>query len=152
MNKKIITSLFLFISLVIIDQIIKYGFVFLHWRYDGSVISLILTYNYGVAFSMFSFLEGNLKYIQIAILTAGLLYLYFNKEILSYYYIPIVMIFAGGISNIIDRFVHGGVVDYVFWHYKFEFAVFNLADVIIDLAVVGIIYLHYKESKAQKQK
>ncbi len=152
MKNKITLSLLVFISLVIIDQVIKYGFVFLHWRYDGSVISLILTYNYGVAFSMFSFLEGNLKYIQIALLVGVIIYLYNNRDIWSYYYMPITMIFAGGISNIIDRFIHGGVVDYVFWHYKFEFAVFNLADVIIDLAVVGIIYLHYKESKTQKQK
>ena len=40
---------------------------------------------------------------------------------------------------VIDRFIHGGVVDYVFWHKWFEFAVFNFADVMIDFAVVILI-------------
>jgi len=150
MKNKIAQFLLLFIVAIIIDQYIKYGFVFLNWGYDGPVISLVLAYNYGVAFSMFSFLEGNLKYIQIALLIGAVIYLYFNKDILRTYYIPIALIFAGGISNIIDRFIHGGVVDYIFWHYKFEFAIFNLADVIIDLGVVLILYLSYKESKQNK--
>ena len=150
MKNKIVQFLLLFITAIIIDQYIKYGFVFLNWGYDGPVISLVLAYNYGVAFSMFSFLEGNLKYIQIVLLLGAMIYLYFNKEILRTYYIPIALIFAGGISNIIDRFIHGGVVDYIFWHYKFEFAIFNLADVIIDLGVVLILYLSYKESKQNK--
>lgn len=150
MSKKAIFIL-LFLVCIIMDQYIKYGFVFLNWNYDGPVISLVLAYNYGVAFSMFSFLEGNLKYIQIVMLLAASIYLYVNKNILEHYYIPIAFIFAGGISNIIDRFIHGGVVDYVYWHYKFEFAIFNLADVLIDIGVVLILYLHYKESKAVKK-
>lgn len=150
MKSRVAQFLLLFIVAVIVDQYIKYGFVFLNWGYDGPVISLVLAYNYGVAFSLFSFLEGNLKYIQIALLAGAVIYLYFNKDILRTYYIPIALIFAGGISNIIDRFIHGGVVDYIFWHYKFEFAIFNLADVIIDLGVVLILYLSYKESKQNK--
>ena len=150
MSKKAIFIL-LFVVSVLIDQYIKYGFVFLNWGYDGSVISLVLAYNYGVAFSMLSFLDGNLKYLQLVMLLGASIYLYLNKKILEYYYIPVALIFAGGISNIIDRFVHGGVVDYVYWHYKFEFAIFNLADVLIDIGVVLILYLHYKESKAVKK-
>ena len=150
MKNKILIFSSLFVIAIIIDQYIKYGFVFLNWGYEGPVISLVLAYNYGVAFSMFSFLEGNLKFIQIALLFGGVIYLYLNKEIFEQYYISIALIFAGGISNIIDRFVHGGVVDYVFWHYKFEFAIFNLADVLIDLGVVLILYLHYKEYKHNK--
>lgn len=150
MNNKTVQFLSIFIVCVIVDQVIKYGFVFLDWGYDGPVISLVLAYNYGVAFSMFSFLEGNLKYIQIALIIGATIYLYFNKDILRQYSLAIALIFAGGISNIIDRFVHGGVVDYIFWHYKFEFAIFNFADIIIDLGVVIILYLSYKESKKEK--
>jgi len=38
-----------------------------------------------------------------------------------------------------DRFVHGGVVDYVAWHCGFDFAVFNYADVMIDIAIAWIL-------------
>jgi signal peptidase II len=60
-------------------------------------------------------------------------------------------LYAGGISNIIDRFIHGGVVDYVYWHCGFDFAIFNLADVLIDIAVVLIIWQQIKEAKKKKK-
>ena len=146
MLKKLFISLSLFIGLFLIDQYIKFLFVDGYER-QGECISLILVYNYGVAFSMFSFLEGNLKYIQIGIMFIGILYLVLNKNIFNVYYIPSALILAGGVSNIYDRFIHGGVVDYIYWHCGFDFAVFNLADVIIDLGVVLILIINYKESK-----
>jgi signal peptidase II len=79
---------------------------------------------------------------------AGIIYLYLNKEIFKLYYIPSAFLLAGGISNIVDRFVHGGVVDYVYWHCGFDFAIFNLADVLIDIAVALILYINYKVTKA----
>ena len=59
---------------------------------------------------------------------------------------------AGGLSIILDRFTYGAVVDYFYWHYGFEFAIFNLADVIINLAVVLIIYKQIKQSREEKKK
>lgn len=146
MLKKLFITISLFIVLFIIDQYIKFLFVD-GYEQKGECISLILVYNYGVAFSMFSFLEGNLKYIQIAIMLSGILYLLFNKEVFATYYLPTALILAGGISNIYDRFIHGGVVDYIYWHCGFDFAVFNFADVIIDIGVVLILFLNFKESK-----
>ena len=61
------------------------------------------------------------------------------------------MLLAGGVSNILDRFVHGGVVDYVYWHCWFDFAIFNLADVLIDIGVVLILYINYKTSKEEEK-
>lgn len=141
---------FIFIFLLLLDQYIKYGFVYFNWAYDGPVISLTLAYNYGVAFSMLSFLQEYLKYIQLLVITSGLIYLYFNKDIFLKYSFAITVLLAGGMSNILDRFTYGAVVDYVYWHYKFDFAIFNLADVLIDLAIVLIIYKQYKENKANK--
>ncbi|WP_416863199.1 signal peptidase II, partial [Helicobacter ganmani] len=48
---------------------------------------------------------------------------------------------------IIDRFVYEGVVDYVYWHYWFDFAIFNLADVLIDISVVLMIYQMLQEKR-----
>jgi len=150
MLKKLLIALLLFVSLFIIDQYIKFLFVD-GYEHRGECISFILVYNYGVAFSMFAFLEGNLKYIQIAIMSAGILYLMFNKEIFKLYYFPSALILAGGVSNIYDRFIHGGVVDYVYWHCGFDFAVFNLADVLIDIGVVLILIINYKDSKNKEK-
>ena len=56
--------------------------------------------------------------------------------------------FLIALSNIIDRFVYEGVVDYVYWHYWFDFAIFNLADVLIDCSVVIIILQMLKGEKS----
>ncbi len=131
-----------------LDQWVKSLFVNgLSFRSD--YVDFILIYNHGVAFSMFSFVGEYLKYIQLCLLIAGGVYLYLNKEILDEYFVAIALLFSGGMSNIYDRFtsINGGVVDYIFYHWGFDFAVFNLADVFIDLAIVIILFLQYKDYK-----
>jgi signal peptidase II len=152
MNKKLKISVLIFITLFIIDQIIKYGFVFLNFGFESDCISLVLAYNYGVAFSMFEFLKEYLKYIQLGLVFSIFVYLFLNKEVFEKYYIPISILLSGGLSNILDRFTYGAVVDYVYWHCGFDFAIFNFADVIIDFAVVLILYMQYKEYKEDKKR
>src|SRR5574344_969931 len=151
MNKKLKISIIIFFIIFVVDQVVKYGFANLGWDLDGPIMSLKLAYNYGVAFSMFSFLAENLKYIQVFIVILGTIYLFKNKEVFYKYYIPIALLYAGGLSNILDRFTYGAVVDYFYWHYMFEFAIFNFADVMIDLAVVIIIYMQIVESRKEKK-
>jgi signal peptidase II len=151
MIRKLKIAITIFIIVFIIDQVVKYGFANLGWDADGPYMSLKLAYNYGVAFSMFSFLEHNLKFIQLGIVLIATIYLYKNKNVFEEYYFPIALLYAGGLSNILDRFTYGGVVDYFYWHYGFEFAIFNFADVMIDLAVVIIIYKQIKEAREEKK-
>lgn len=151
MKKKLNISIIIFAILFVIDQAVKYGFAHFDWNVDGPYMSLQLAYNYGVAFSMFSFLAEYLKYIQLTIVLAATIYLLKNKDVFRDYYIPISLLYAGGLSNILDRFTYGGVVDYFYWHYGFEFAIFNLADVIIDTAVVIIIYMQIQQARREKR-
>jgi signal peptidase II len=151
MKKKLVIALYLFIVIFILDQVVKYGFANLSWDVDGPYMSLKLAYNYGVAFSMFSFLEHNLKYIQLLIILVATVYLFKNKDVFEEYYLSIALLYAGGISNILDRFTYGGVVDYFYWHYGFEFAIFNIADVIINLAVALIIFKQIKQIREEKK-
>ena len=149
MAKTFVVFVLAFIGIFIIDQNIKA--IFLDgYKWYGDYFSLILTYNKGVAFSMFSFLEGNLKYVQIVLLSGVALYLAFNKELFQKYALPMGMILGAGSSNIYDRFIHGGVVDYVYWHKWFDFAVFNFADVIINISVGIIFILSFKNPKKIK--
>lgn len=152
MKKELKIAATIFVVVFIIDQVVKYGFANLGWDVDGPYMSLKLAYNYGVAFSMFSFLEHYLKYIQLVIVLIATIYLFLNKDVFKEYYLPISLLFAGGLSNILDRFTYGGVVDYFYWHYGFEFAIFNFADVMIDLGVVIIIYKQIKQSREEKKK
>ncbi|MDD5373017.1 MAG: signal peptidase II [Sulfurimonas sp.] len=139
---RLLTILFFTIAAIfIIDQYIKALFVD-GLRYYTDCIDLILVYNKGVAFSMFAFLDESLKYIQSVLIFGILLYIIYLREVC--YAFPAGLMLGGAFSNIYDRFVHGGVVDMVYWHCGFDFAVFNFADVMIDIAVAWILLLNFK--------
>jgi signal peptidase II len=139
------------LGVFIIDQNIK--MLFLNgFNWYGNYFSLILTFNKGVAFSMFAFLEDNLKYIQLVLILGICSYLFFHKQLLKIYALPIGIILGAGCSNLYDRFVYGGVVDYFFLHKLFEFAVFNFADVMINIGVVLILFFSfYRKEKGAKE-
>ena len=125
----------------IIDQNIKTLFVD-GFRYYTECIDLILVYNKGVAFSMLTFLDEWLKYIQLVLVSGILIYVIMLKKVCFAF--PAGLMLGGAFSNIYDRFIHGGVVDMVYWHCGFDFAVFNFADVMIDVAVVWLLILNFK--------
>jgi signal peptidase II len=134
--KFILTIIFIFT----LDQIIKIIFVD-GFRWNGEWLSLILVYNKGVAFSMFAFLEEYLKFIQIVLLgVVG--YFFYKENYIKNYPIISGILFGAGFSNVFDRFIREGVVDYIYYHGWFEFAVFNFADVMIDFSV-GMLLLHH---------
>ncbi|HIP19875.1 MAG TPA: lipoprotein signal peptidase [Sulfurimonas sp.] len=139
---------FTLFGVFIIDQNIKMLFVD-GFRYYSEYFDLILVYNKGVAFSMFAFLQEYLKYIQLVLVTGVLVYVFFLKKLC--YAIPAGLLLGGAFSNIYDRFIHGGVVDMFYYHawpyplFRLHgFAVFNFADVMIDVAVVWILILNFK--------
>jgi signal peptidase II len=124
-----------------VDQWIKSLFLEGYHR-TGSCIDLSLHFNKGVAFSMFAFIGDYLKWIQ-AVLIAGLIYYIFKEGYIRRFTVPAGLLIGGALGNLYDRFIHEGVVDYVAWHCGFDFAVFNYADVAIDLAIVWIIAVVY---------
>lgn len=138
-----------FVGIFIIDQNLKTLFLE-GFRWYGEYFSLILTLNKGVAFSMFAFLGENLKFIQLGLISCIMLYLFITRELFNEHTLAFGMLLGAGSSNLYDRFIHGGVVDYVFWHKWFDFAVFNFADVMIDIAVVLILWKTFRSPKKEK--
>jgi len=129
------------IGTFIIDQNIKALFLEGYYR-AGECIDLQLHFNKGVAFSMFAFVGPYLKWIQ-ALFIVGILYYVLKEGYVRRYAFPVGLLIGGALGNLYDRFVHDGVVDYIAWHCGFRFAVFNYADVAIDLAVVWILIMVY---------
>ncbi len=143
-NKTLKLNVILFFTLVgifIIDQNIKMLFVD-GFRYYTDCIDLILVYNKGVAFSMFAFLDEWLKYMQLVMVFGILIYIIKLGQLC--YAFPAGLLLGGAFSNVYDRFIHEGVVDMVYWHCGFNFAVFNGADVMIDIAVAWFLLLNFK--------
>ena len=138
------------ISIFVIDQTIKLIFIN-GFRWEGDWLSLILVYNKGVAFSMFAFLDEYLKYIQLLLLGGIGYFFYKEKYILNY---PIIsgILFGAGISNVFDRFIREGVVDYIYYHGFFNFAVFNFADMMIDFSIVMLMWFNWRRDAKSNNK
>ena len=138
------------ISIFVIDQTIKLIFIN-GFRWEGDWLSLVLVYNKGVAFSMFAFLDEYLKYIQLLLLGGIGYFFYKEKYILNY---PIIsgILFGAGISNVFDRFIREGVVDYIYYHGFFNFAVFNFADMMIDFSIVMLMWFNWRRDAKSNNK
>lgn len=58
-----------------------------------------------------------------------------------------VMVFAGAVSNYIDRYYYGGVIDFISISYQdWCFPVFNLADIFIVCGVMLMLLLQWRKS------
>ncbi|HIP51749.1 MAG TPA: lipoprotein signal peptidase [Campylobacterales bacterium] len=151
-----IVFLFVVVGTFIIDQGIK------EWAMDavngveyavimeGSCVNLELFYNRGVAFSMLELLGDNLKWVQLVLIIGIIAYVFYEGYIKEYAF-AIGLIVGGAIGNLYDRFIHEGVVDYVAWHCGFDFAIFNYADVMIDLGVAIILLMTFLEYRREKK-
>jgi len=111
-------------------------------------------YNKGIAFSIFNSDSALINYIILFIIILVIAFIIrlfltqFNKlkqnEIIAYS-----LIIGGAVGNMIDRIMHGYVLDFIFIHYNnFYFpAIFNLADVSISLGVFFLLLAYLKEEK-----
>lgn len=148
--RKIVIFLLVVAGTFIIDQGIKDVFI-AGYDWQSKCISLELHYNNGVAFSMFSSLGESLKWIQ-GILVSALFVFAFTSGMIKESPFALGLLLGGAVGNLYDRFVHAeGVVDYVYWHCGFDFAIFNYADVAIDLGIAIILISLFIEYKKEKQ-
>ncbi len=138
-----VVSIFLLVAIGtwVIDQNIKTLFVHGYF-WDSECISLELHYNKGVAFSMLASLGPYLKWIQIVLIVGIIAYILYEGYLKKYAF-PLGLLIGAAVSNLYDRFIHEGVVDYVAWHCGFDFAIFNYADVMIDISIVWILLHTY---------
>jgi len=133
----------------VVDQGIKDLFV-AGYNWQSPCISLELHYNTGVAFSMFAFLGGYLKWLQALLITGIIVYLFFIGFV-KHYAFALGLLLGGALGNLYDRFIHEGVVDYIYWHCWFDYPVFNYADIMVIIGV-GWIALAEFFSKPKKSR
>lgn len=147
--RKFAIFLFALVGVFVLDQGIKDLFYLQHFDWQSKCISLELHLNKGVAFSMLEFLGDNLKWVQLS-LVGLLVFLAYSEKWLDKYPLSLGLVAGGAVGNLYDRFNINAVVDYVYWHCGFNFAVFNLADVMIDLGIGLILlqeFIKYKRAK-----
>ena len=105
-------------------------------------LGLYRTYNTGVAFSLFSG-SGAWGLLVMTVLVIGfVLFLALRTE--GHQRLAragFALVVGGALGNLVDRSVHGHVIDYVLFHTPvWSFAVFNLADAFITVGA-GLVLL-----------
>lgn len=122
------------------------------------IFSLTMTRNYGASFGVFSgktTLLSAITGIGIALVLVVLIVRPKAPKILRY---SLIMIFAGGLGNLVDRIAFGYVrdfIDYTFLEtfFDIDFAIGNIADIFVMIAMgMLIVYMifGYKEGDLSK--
>lgn len=115
-----------------------YGGIGVFRDFHGVEFSIVHATNTGAAWGVLAAFPGYLFLLRIVLILGMVCFLFFfNKKI--WWEIPIALIIAGAVGNMIDYFVYGHVIDMfriILWGY--DYPIFNVADCSI---VVGIIWL-----------
>ena len=128
-------TLFLCAVLIAADRLLKHLAV-LYLMPIGTapvwpgVVGLRYIENDGAAFSLLSGMRPLLIVVTGLALLVGVYILLFRRPADKLEYISIVMVFSGGVGNLIDRIAAGYVVDYIEFLFM-QFGIFNFADILI---------------------
>ena len=145
---KYLFSYILFLFLFLIDRVTKWTVVSLDVdSYEvTSWLSLDVQLNRGISWSLFhsvntwTFLLVSLCVVAVTLCVVAFAVYQWHRDKPIY---GQTMVIAGSVSNILDRVVYGGVVDFIHVHINgWSFAVFNIADVAI---VVGVCIMMLQE-------
>ena len=138
----------------VLDQFTK-QLILGHYRlgdatYVTSFFNVVRAHNTGAAFSFLAGAGGWQRwfFIGLALAVAGfivwLLRAHPGQKLFAF---ALSMILGGAVGNVIDRMLHGYVVDFLDFHWSFlaplfhrgHFPAFNLADAAITVGAIGLI-------------
>ena len=130
---------------VISDQIIKY-MIENGMDYQQQIdllpfLALFRVHNDGIAFSMLSGLRDVTLIALTLVIICFVSYLWWTTAATRWISrLGFALIIGGAIGNLIDRTLHGYVIDYILFHLPtWSFAVFNLADAYISVGAALVI-------------
>ena len=153
--KRNILFVFLSVFVIIFDQITKFA-VLKNFQYAERLniipnfFDLTLVFNLGAAFSFLSNQNGWQKYfflILAIVVSCYLIYAVFKKHFGLLGSIGAMMIVGGAIGNVIDRLIHGQVVDFLLFYLgNHYYPAFNVADSFICIGA-GLLLLESAKKK-----
>ena len=160
LGKSFYISLSLFILIFLIDRISKIYVINLDKKFLGSEIfsskflNIVLVWNEGIAFGLFSFDENYLYNILTVIILLIIIIIFFmirgNKGIKKY---SLLMILGGALGNFYDRIFYRAVPDFIDFHISnFHWFIFNFADIFITIGVIFMIIFEFIGNNDEESK
>ena len=146
--KRNVLFILLSIVVIILDQISKFA-ILKNFQYGerfniiSNFFDLTLVFNPGAAFSFLSNQNGWQKYfflILAVVVSFYLIYAVIKKHFGMLGSIGAMMIVGGAIGNVIDRLIHGQVVDFLLFYLgNHYYPAFNVADSFICVGAALLI-------------
>lgn len=121
------------------------------------VLDIVRAHNPGAAFSFLADAGGwqRWAFTGMAVIVSGLLLYWLRTLSIATHAllsVGLTLILGGAIGNVIDRFEHGYVVDFVLAHWGSSyFPAFNVADSAISIGAVFVILDALLESRRNRQ-
>ena len=140
-------------AVCLLDQALKVWLLFVFRLADRGTVAvapfadLVLTWNTGISYGWLQ-QEGPFGQWALLVLKAvavALLWIWLARAGSRLSAVALGLIIGGAIGNAIDRLAYGAVADFVLLYlrtptWRFDWYVFNLADVAIVAGVVGLLY------------
>ena len=121
--------------------------------FNSAYLNIILIWNKGIAFGLFSFDESHLYNILsliISIIVVILVIMSLKSHGFKRY--SLLMIVGGALGNLHDRIFFNAVPDFIDFHVgNFHWFIFNVSDIFITLGVISMIILELADNKTQKE-
>ena len=153
-NKFNLTLFFLFLTLVILDQVSKALVINFFNLYDSvallPIVNLTFVVNYGFAFGLLNNPSLNQILVSLVILAIIIYFLYLLiKTQDKIFQLTLTLILAGALGNFIDRIFRGFVIDFIdIYIGKYHWPAFNIADSCITVGfvvlMINILFLNKK--------
>ena len=120
-----------------------YGGIGIFRDFFGIEFSLNHMTNTGAAWGLLGKYPLPLIFLRMGLISALIIYFfYFNRH--ASWQVPLILVIAGAIGNVIDYFVYGHVIDmFHFVLFGYDFPVFNVADSAITIGIISLFILNF---------
>jgi len=162
MRKEILTVALIVVAIVTLDQVTKVlvaRMLALHESIPVIESFFHLTHerNTGAAFSLLAetpawFRQPFFLIVTVIAIVALGLFLRQIEDPSRFVVIAVAAILGGAVGNLIDRVLHGEVVDFLLFHWRgYYWPAFNVADTCITLGVIGLLWSSLQEHRMEKR-
>ncbi len=160
LNKNFYISLTIVALIYFLDRLTKIYVIQLDKNNFGSDIfnsaylNIVLIWNKGIAFGLFSFNDlylYNILSLIISIIVVILVIMSLKSHGFKRY--SLLMIVGGALGNLHDRIFFNAVPDFIDFHVgNFHWFIFNVSDIFITLGVFSMIVFELVDNKTEKAK
>ena len=146
-NKNFYISFFIVALIYFLDRLSKIYVIQLDKNnfgseiFNSSYLNIVLIWNKGIAFGLFSFNDTHLyNILSLIISIIIIIVIIMSLRTQGFKRYSLLMVVGGALGNLYDRIFYNAVPDFIDFHIgEFHWFIFNVADMFISLGVIFMI-------------